>query len=392
MPTAEQQALPPHVQLYDAINGLQSELVPPAADINGALEPFPAPEWRTDNRFQPAVFLRALPAPKRFRLLLSMPHLTCGVAGGDRYAPTLENYRRAVGELEQGLQPGRDGGEQIFVHLTTFAVINSGSPLHFRTCASADPVTRRPHHHGAHGERRNVQPTAILPAPVPRQRAASACAHGRNAHALLEAPRARQTAREGAYARPCPPSLPLPPWQPLNSYQDLHAQMHTHVWSASTSTSNEHATHRELSKELKRNLGVYIADLSAISHLVQAQLQVLDDMAAFVRNHAWDERDKGFNQDIFRMPLPLQREEHNRIVLDALKMVTDELEEFRARVGGLLTDARGLLRDTTDATNCVRPLGPPPPPPLFLLPGLTHGSTTSHSATRRQTSTKHARR
>jgi len=122
------------VQLYDAINGLPSELVPPAADINGALEPFPAPEWSTDNRFQPAVFLRALPAPKRFRLLLSMPHLTCGVSHGDRDAASLENYRHAVGKLEQDLQPGRDGVQQIFVHQTTFAVINSGSPLPVRTC------------------------------------------------------------------------------------------------------------------------------------------------------------------------------------------------------------------------------------------------------------------
>jgi len=120
--------------------------------------------------------------------------------------------------------------------------------------------------------------------------------------------------------------------------------MHTHVWSASTSNSDDHAKHCELGDALKRDLGVYMADLSAIAHLVQAQLQVLDDLAAFVRNHAWDERVKGFNQDIFRMPLPLLREEHNRIVLDALKMVTDEREEFRARIGGLVTDARGLLR------------------------------------------------
>jgi hypothetical protein len=126
VPAAGQQA--PHVRLYEAINALQSELVPPADDVAGTPEPFPAPEWRTDNRFQPAFFLRALPAPKRFRLLLSMPHLTCGAAVRDSDA-SLENYRRAVGRLGQDLAREDDDGHQFFVHQSTFAVINSGSPL-----------------------------------------------------------------------------------------------------------------------------------------------------------------------------------------------------------------------------------------------------------------------
>jgi hypothetical protein len=130
-------------------------------------------------------------------------------------------------------------------------------------------------------------------------------------------------------------------------------------------------------RTVRRDLGAYIADLGAISHLVQAQLQVLYEVAAFLDVHTWDERDKCLNQDNFN--LPVLREEHNRNVL--LKMVVDEHEAFHACVGGLLADARGMLRDATDATNYVRPLRPP-----LLVSRLTRGSTTS----RRPTSTKHS--
>lgn len=379
MPAAGQQAPPQHVQLYDAINALPSELVPPAADVAGMPERCPAPEWKTDDRFRAAMSLRALPKHKRYRLLLSMPHLTCGAARRDSNA-SLKDYRLAVGKLEQDLAREDGDRKQIFVHQTTFAVINNG--LHpSSVMASAEPVIHRPHRHGAHGGRRHVQPAAVLPEPVPRQRVAPARAHGGDHSTVLDAARARSTARGSARTRPY---LSLTQRHLLTSQQDLRAQLHTHVWSAGGS----HATE---SRALMRDLGAYIADLSAISHLVQEQQRVLYCVAAAVRVSALPNGRASFNHDIFPGLLPMFREEHATIVLEALEIVVDGLVGFHARVCGLLSDARGMLRDTTGATNCVRLLRPLPPLSL-LFSGLTRGRTTSHNPTRRPTITKRSRR
>jgi len=100
-------------------------------------------------------------------------------------------------------------------------------------------------------------------------------------------------------------------------------------------------------------IGSLIADLSGLLHLTKAQLQALGDLADVLWHNAWGAEDKGFNQDVVRFPLPMQREEHSRIVMDSLTLVIDERMRFEEQLKQLLKSAReaqkyvGTLDDPT---------------------------------------------
>lgn len=87
-------------------------------------------------------------------------------------------------------------------------------------------------------------------------------------------------------------------------------------------------------------IGSLIADLSGLLHLTQAQLQALGDLADVLWHNAWGAEDKGFNQDVVRLPLPMQREEHSRIVMNSLTLVIEERMRFEEQLKQLLRSAR----------------------------------------------------
>lgn len=156
-------AEPPHITLYNCINSLDAEAVPDtestvrSTDITIQKWLEKAPPFSAKNRFKPEISLRATFAPERFRLMLSLPHLTFGI-NEDPAAKnfTLEQYRKNIGLVRSqallpppvknstapnGNAPGSGSARgsvhggipedaaqqgQISVHQSMFMVINSG--------------------------------------------------------------------------------------------------------------------------------------------------------------------------------------------------------------------------------------------------------------------------
>lgn len=98
--------------------------------------------------------------------------------------------------------------------------------------------------------------------------------------------------------------------------------------------------HLTAGERLGIELASYISNLCAIQHLTQAQLQVLADLAEIISNNAPDVYDKGYNQNIIRLPFVLQKGKHNIILMDAIKMVIGERKEFEEQVKWLLEVAK----------------------------------------------------
>jgi len=105
--------------------------------------------------------------------------------------------------------------------------------------------------------------------------------------------------------------------------------------------------HAKEGADISHALSTYLANLRTILHLIQAQLQVLGDLKDIIQSNVPDAYEKGYNQNIVRLPLPLQEGKHNVIVMDALKMVIAERRGFEEQVRPLLKGARETQKDVS---------------------------------------------